>query len=80
MLDQYFSVRSALKARYHVPPEVRMRENVGITHLGLVHCLVQFFLEIRTLSRRTSKSCSCGQGHRVPYCEVEKGEEKIVLA
>ena len=30
-----------------------MRENVEIGRLGLVHCLVQFFLEICTLSKDT---------------------------
>ena len=62
-LDQYFLVRSSLKSSFNVPPEARMRENVGITHLNLVPCLTPIFWKIRTLSRRTSKSCSCSRAH-----------------
>ena len=35
-----------------------MRETVGIARLDLSPCLSPFFLQIRTLSRRTSKSFS----------------------
>ena len=43
--DQYFLVRSSLKSSSNVPPEARTRENTVVAGLGLIPCLIPFFLK-----------------------------------